>query len=93
MTEQVQWRDHRVDVPALLNRLFDDALKADEFEYCCTLLRFRGEEPLAWDPLGESAELIQQIGSLVQAPLVDSLRVRLLLFLYCHVTEMHDLYE
>src|SRR5690606_13440894 len=27
MTEQVQWRDHRVDVPALLNRLFDDALK------------------------------------------------------------------
>ena len=84
--------ENRIDIPDLLNALFDDALNADEFEYCCTLLRIRGEEPLAWDPLRESIELIQQVMSLVESPVERSFRLRLLLFLYCHATEMHDLY-
>lgn len=80
-------------IDALLGDLFDSALNADEFEYCSTLLRLRGIEPIAWDPLGESNELIHQILALVSAPLADDVRLRLLLFLYCHVTEMDDLYS
>ncbi len=37
--------------------------------------------------------LIEQTLALTHAPLEDSLRMRLLLFLYCHITEMHDLYN
>jgi hypothetical protein len=77
----------------LLDRLLDAALAADEFEYCCALLRPRGIEPAGWDSLAESNVLVQQILSVASAPIQDDLRVRLSLFLYCHTTEMDSLYD
>jgi len=75
-----------------LTRLFEKAQATDEFEFCCSLLRVRGMEGPGWDPLVESDQVLQQILSLTQAPLDQKLRIRLILFLYCHVTEMDDLY-
>jgi hypothetical protein len=81
------------DVEALLRALFEKAKAKDEFEFCCTLLRLRGLEGPGWDPQKESFTLINQTLALIQAPLEQSIRLRLMLFLYCHVTEMYDLYH
>jgi hypothetical protein len=45
------------------------------------------------DPTIESLELLNQVTSLIQAPLDRTLVFRLTLFLYSHVTEMRDLYD
>lgn len=73
--------------------LFLKAKEMDEFEFCCTLLRVRGIEDAYWDPLQESYQLTRQVISLIQAPLEETLNIRLVLFLYCHLTEMDDLYN
>lgn len=78
---------------SILMPVFSKAQKTDEFEFCCSLMRIRGCEDAGWDPLSESNELINQLLSLIQAPLDDKMKVRLLLFLYCHVTEIDDLYN
>ena len=80
------------DVGRILDDLLNKAKQKDEFEYASTLLRFRGCEDPGWDPLIESNELINQMATLIQAPLADALKMRLFLFLYCHATEMYDLY-
>ena len=77
----------------VLRPLFERAKQTDEFEFCCTLLRLRGLEAPGWDALEESDALAQQLLSLVAAPVESGFRMRLLLFLYCHVTEMEDLYS
>jgi hypothetical protein len=77
----------------LLGTLFERAKAADEFEFCSTLLRLRGMEDAGWDPLHESLELSQQLMSLQNAPLDKGLQLRLALFLYCHLTEMSDVYN
>jgi hypothetical protein len=77
----------------VLAPLFQHTREADEFEFCCTLMRIRGAEDTGWDPLRESDTLAHQISGLIQAPLDHGLRLRLLLFLYCHLTEMEDLYK
>ncbi|RYZ90124.1 MAG: hypothetical protein EOP04_04875 [Proteobacteria bacterium] len=81
------------DIKEIFTKLFDDARNRDEFEFCCTLLRFRGLEDQGWDPLRESSELIQQMLASIASPIVESFRIRQILFLYCHITEMHDLYH
>ena len=73
--------------------LFQKAKETDEFEYCSTLLRIRGMEDAGWDPMRESWDLAQQLMALQNAPLEQSLRLRLALFLYCHLTEMSDVYD
>jgi hypothetical protein len=78
--------------PEVFRSLFTRAKAADEFEFCCALLRFRGVEDPGWDPTTESFQLIQQMVSLVQAPFDQRLIMRLTLSLYAHVTEMTDLY-
>ena len=72
--------------------LFEDAKSKDEFEFICSLMRIRGMEDVGWDPFMESHELAQQLIGLIDAPLDQKLRFRLSLFLYCHLTEMTDLY-
>jgi hypothetical protein len=72
--------------------LFEKAKTVDEFEYCSTLLRIRGAHDSGWDPLEESSELAHQVLGLAQVPIDGRLRTRLLIFLYCHLTEMDDLY-
>jgi hypothetical protein len=80
------------DPRSVFERLFAEARAKDEFEYCCALLRIRGMEGPGWDPTSETFLLTQQVGALIQAPLERRLVLRLTLFLYCHVTEMADLY-
>jgi hypothetical protein len=68
------------DIEGLLRALFEKAKATDEFEFCSTLLRIRGMEGPGWDPLHESFALINQTLALVQAPLDQTLRLRMSLF-------------
>lgn len=77
----------------IINDLFIKAKEKDEFEFCCTLLRIRGNESAGWDSLEESYSLITNILSIISAPIDNLFRVRLLLLLYCHITEMNDFYN
>lgn len=82
-----------MDVFNDIDSLFQEAKAADEFEFCCTILRVRGLEGPGCDPLQESISTIGQLTGLIDAPIQDSLKTRLILLLYCHVTEMNDLYN
>jgi hypothetical protein len=77
----------------LLDPLFKTAQNKDEFEFCSTIMRIRGLESPGWDPLTESFALIDQFLSFVNAPIDSTLRLRILLFLYCHITEIDDIYN
>jgi hypothetical protein len=77
----------------ILYDLFAEAKEKDEFEFCCTLLRVRGMHSAGWDSLNESQLLMNQMLSLINAPLQDVFRIRLCLILYCHITEMNDFYH
>lgn len=83
--------------PAEIRRCFDSLFKkakaVDEFEYACTLLRFRGVEAAGWDPLRETGALASDLFALIQTPLHPHTRVRLALLLYCHLTEVDAIYE
>ncbi len=50
-------------------------------------------EDRGWDTLEESWRLITQVMAQVDAPIQPDFRLRLLFFLYCHATEMDDLYH
>lgn len=82
-----------VNPPTLIRTLFERTKAADEFEFCSTLLRLRGIEDAGWDPQHESLELSHQLMSLQNAPLEQDFKLRLALFLYCHLTEMSDIYN
>jgi hypothetical protein len=81
------------DVSHIVQDLFSRARARDEFEYSCALLRLRGMESPGSDPLRESLALMDQMARLLQAPLEGGLQIRLALFLYCHIVEMHDVYH
>ena len=81
------------NIETILEDLFQKAKSTDEFEYCCTLLRIRGSESAGWDTLVESNTLIQQLISLTNIPLVDHLKLRLYIMIYCHATEINDFYN
>ncbi len=76
----------------ILNSLFLKAKSKDEFEYICALLRIRGMESAGWDPFEETQHLFNDIVSLAQSPLKGDTQIRLLLFLYCHITEVDAIY-
>lgn len=73
--------------------LFHEARSIDEFEFCCTLLRVRGLESPGWDSLEESLQMINQVISLINAPLENNFKLRMSLMIYCHITEMNDFYS
>lgn len=81
------------DPHKLLSELFVKAKSVDEFEYCCTLLRVSGMESPGWDLLHESDQLTQQLLAMINAPIENRFRHRLYFFLYCHLTEMEDIYN
>ena len=81
-----------MDPKKALNDLFLKAKQKDEFEYICALLRIRGMESAGWDPFEETQNLFNDMVSLVQAPLKGSAQARLLLFIYCHITEVDAIY-
>lgn len=81
------------DVKSRLHALFESAKTADEFEFGCTLLRVRGIESAGWDPFGETHQLVEDLMTLIGAPLVPHTKVRLGLLLYSHLTEVGAMYE
>jgi hypothetical protein len=83
---------NRKEMHKIIEDLFVRAKAADEFEYACCLLRVRGMEDAGWDPLMETQALYSDILGLVQAPIQPHTRARLLLLLYCHLTEVDAIY-
>jgi hypothetical protein len=81
------------DVKPRLHELFEAAKAVDEFEFACTLLRVRGLESAGWDPFGETHQLVEDLMTLVGAPLVPHTKVRLGLLLYSHLTETGATYD
>jgi hypothetical protein len=82
------------EVKSRLHELFEAAKAKDEFEFACTLLRVRGVEGAGWDPFGETHQLVEDLISIINAPLVPHTKVRLGLLLYSHLTEVgatHDM--
>ena len=91
----------------IIDGLFVRAKAADEFEYACALLRVRGVEAFGWDPLRETQQLFNDVISLIQLRLSDTVRrrlrlrprltdaarLRLGLLLYSHLTEVDAVYE
>lgn len=76
-----------------LDGLFEAAKAVDEFEFGCTLLRVRGMESAGWDPFGETHQLVEDLMTLVGAPLAPHTKVRLGLLLYSHLTETGATYD
>jgi len=76
----------------LIESLFKEAKETDEFEFCCCLLRIRGVEGPGWDPLIESVQFMKQLSTLMENSSDPKLKTRLLLSLYCHATEIDDVY-
>lgn len=89
MTEHAE---KHYDISSLLNPLFEKARLSDVFEFGCTLMRIKEFRTIP-DPMFESNKLLQQVALLIQAPLEPSLKIRLTLFLYCHATEMDEMYN
>lgn len=81
------------DPIVLLRPLFEKAQATEEFEFCCTILRVRGLESAGWDPLWESYATMNQIIAEIQSPIDSLFRLRLTLFMYCHATEIEDVYN
>lgn len=75
----------------VLRRVFEAAKKRDEFEFCCCLLQPHGITTWQMQPLVETATLTNQLIHLIHSPILPDLRLRLSLFLYCHLTEMTEL--
>jgi hypothetical protein len=76
-----------------LHALFEAGKSKDEFEFGCTLLRVRGLEDAGWDPFVETHRLVEDLTSLIGAPLAPHTQVRLGLLLYSHLTEVGSMYD
>lgn len=83
----------REDVKSRLHELFEAAKAKDEFEFGSTLLRVRGMEDAGWDPFEETHQLVEDLMTLVGAPLLPHTKVRLGLLLYSHLTEVGAIHD
>jgi hypothetical protein len=81
------------EVSARLHALFEQAKSVDEFEFGCTLLRFRGMQDAGWDPFLETQLLVEDLMALIGGPLRVHTQARLGLLLYSHLTEVGAVYE
>jgi hypothetical protein len=77
------------DLPSLVEAVFDGAKRRDEIDFCRALLRGRLDTV---DPLLEARRYIHQHITLLEAPIEESLKLRLMLSLYCHAIAIEDLY-
>lgn len=80
-------------VGSRVHALFEAAKASDEFEFACTLMRVRGMEDPGWDPFDETHQLVNDLMTLIGAPLVPYTNVRLGLLLYSHLTEVGSIHE
>ena len=77
-----------------VNNLFVKAKSIDEFAYIFALLGINsGMEDIGWQPINETHFLIQDIVSIIKIPLNEDTRIRLMLLLYCQITESNYLYH
>lgn len=81
------------DLPMVLEAAFDGAKRRDEYQFCRALLREGVTAGDAVDPLFEARRFIHQYITLLEAPIEESLKLRLMLTLYCHSLEIHDFYH
>jgi hypothetical protein len=57
------------------------------------LLRVRGLQDAGWDPFVETHQLVDDLMTLIGAPLIGHTKARLGLLLYSHLTEVGSMYE
>ena len=77
-----------------INNLFVKAKSTDEFAYVFALLGINsGIEDIGWQPISETQLLIRDIVSIINIPLNQYTSFRLMLLLYCQVTESNYLYH
>jgi len=75
-------------------RLFEEARQKDELSFLFAVLGINsGMEDAGWQPIGETHALVNDLIGLINAPLHSDTKVRLMLFLYCHITEADFLYH
>ena len=85
MDDLQKFSKHATDT---LEALFQAAKSKDEFAYIFALLGINsGAEDMGWQPINETRRLTQELCSLVNTPLNDHTKMRLLLLLYCQVSE------
>jgi hypothetical protein len=75
-----------------VEKLFEAAKAADEFEYACALLNIEGMKDNGWSPEVESWTLINEVASYMQLPTVTHAKIRLGLLQYSHIAEMEITY-
>src|SRR5262245_2913043 len=85
--------DAQTSTRSVVEPLFEKAKATDEFEYACSLLRPRGMLSAGWEPLAESEAILDDVTSLIAAPLRFETQVRLGLLAYCHAVEMSVPYD
>lgn len=77
-----------------IERLFQAAKAQDEFAYVFALLGINsGMEDRGWQPINETRQLMREIASLVNTPLEGYTKMRLMLLMYCQITEANYLYH
>jgi hypothetical protein len=77
-----------------VEKLFQAAKAQDEFAYVFALLGINsGIEDAGWQPINETRQLMRDIVSIVNTPLEDYTKMRLLLLMYCQITEASYLYH
>ena len=77
-----------------IDNLFAQAKSTDEVAYVFALLGMNsGMEDIGWQPIDETRFLMQDIVSIINIPLNQYTRFRLMLLLYCQITESNYLYH
>jgi hypothetical protein len=90
----MQRSEFKLLVEAEIDRLFQDARTKDELSFLFAALGFNsGEEDAGWQPIQETHALISDLVGLINSPLHDRAKVRVALFLYCHITEADYIYH
>ena len=77
-----------------VKNLFVKAKSIDELAYIFAILGINsGIEDIGWQPISETQSLIQDIVSIINIPLNQYTKIRLMLLLYCQITESNYLYH
>jgi hypothetical protein len=86
--------DFKILLETEIERLFQESRGKDELSFLFAALGFNsGEEDAGWQPIQESQALARDLVGLINSPLHDGAKVRLALFLYCHITEANYIYH
>jgi hypothetical protein len=77
-----------------IESLFQKSKETDELAYVFSLLGINsGIEDVGWQPINETAKLLEDFGSIANSPLEYHSKIRLLLQMYCQVTETSYIYH